>query len=153
MTGFLSTFARSALFPLIVIVLLVYLAGQTLYGDEKTRTITYTEVERLIRDRPETVDEVTFRPSESEVVVKLENGSKLRAHYPGTVPPAEPVTQADDRDSDGTSSPWWTFLTPLLPFALLLGFSVYLMNRIQRRRSNETLIPEAKDFRSGATNQ
>jgi ATP-dependent Zn protease len=72
---------------------------------------------------------------------------------PGTVPPAGPVTQADDRDSDGTSSPWWTFLTPLLPFALLLGFSVYLMNRIQRRRSNGTLIPEAKDFRSGATNQ
>jgi ATP-dependent Zn protease len=151
-----KTFARTGLFPLIVIVMLVYLASQTLFGDDETKTVTYAEVEKLLRNRPELVDEVRFRQSESEVIVRLENGSRLKAHYPGAMPSTGPgwdsVTQTGGDGNSGPSA-WWSLLTSLLPFVLLFGFWVFLMDRTKQRRSNETLIPDAKDFRSDAANQ
>ena len=152
----MKTFARTGLFPLIVIVMLVYLASQTLFGDDETKTVTYAQVEQLLRNRPETVDEVRFKQSESEVVVRLENGSRLKAHYPGAMPSTGPgwdsVTQTGG-DGNSGSSAWWTLLTSLLPFVLLFGVWVFLMGRTKDRRSNETLIPDAKDFRSDVANQ
>jgi hypothetical protein len=116
----LDRFLRSALFPLIVIVLLVYLASETLLGgDGSEKIVSYAEVQQLVRGAPERIGTVTFRPNVREVVVKLDNG----------------------------------ILTALLPFVLLFGVWVHLMNRTRRHRSSETLIPDAKDFRSDAANQ
>jgi cell division protease FtsH len=155
----LDRFLRSALFPLIVIVLLVYLASETLLGDDGSeKIVSYAEVQQLVRDAPERIDTVTFRPNVREVVVKLDNGTRLRARYPATKDQRalERMIVANsgtgNSESNGSSG-WWTILTALLPFVLLFGFWVHLMNRTQRRRSSETLIPDAKDFRSDAANQ
>ena len=44
----MNRFFRSALFPLIVIVLLVYLASQTLMKGEKQEKVTYSELQTQV---------------------------------------------------------------------------------------------------------
>ncbi|HYZ19763.1 MAG TPA: hypothetical protein VE615_09465 [Gaiellaceae bacterium] len=156
--GFVQTLFRSALFPLIVIVLLVYLASQTLFAGHSTKAVAYPDLQRIIQTRPETVDELTFKPSERRVVVKLANGSMLTARYPNSAARAElerevsalPTTEAPK--SDGSSA-WWNILTALLPFVVFAVVWIYAVNRAKRRRSEQTLIPAAKDFRSDTANQ
>jgi ATP-dependent Zn protease len=115
---------RSALFPLIVIVLLVYLAGETLLGDDPpTRQMSYAQAQQLLRDNPERVDEVTLRPNEREAVVKLADGTKAKT---------------------SGSSTWWPILTALLPFVLLFGFWIHLQNR-SRRRAEEDLTAQVRN--------
>src|SRR5207237_6676184 len=42
------------------------------------------------------------------------------------------LTNKVDFDSKGVgSSPWWSILTSLLPFVLLFGFWIFLMNQVQ----------------------
>jgi ATP-dependent Zn protease len=154
-----QTFFRSALFPLIVIVLLVYLASQTLMGDDATvRKVAYSEVQRVVHTRPETVDEVSFKPAERLVVLKLDGGNTLQARYPTNsaraalerdlVAQRGPAATSDDKGS----SAWWSILTALLPFVLLFAFWLHLTRRADRRRA-ERAIPFGKDFRSDVTNQ
>jgi hypothetical protein len=51
-----SKFTRSALFPLIVIVLLVYLASQTLLADDTPRSkVPYSEVAQMVRTEPDAI--------------------------------------------------------------------------------------------------
>ena len=68
----MNRFFRSALFPLIVIVLLVYLASQTLMGGDKNeKKATYSEVQGLVRDSPETIQKVTFNPNKRQITVDV----------------------------------------------------------------------------------
>jgi hypothetical protein len=87
----MDLFLRRALFPLIVISVLVYLASQTLMGEDETR-LPYSEVKLLVSSHPERVDELTFRPNEREVVLKLTDGTRIKADYPraSTPPVFEP---------------------------------------------------------------
>ncbi|HET7856098.1 MAG TPA: hypothetical protein VFL41_06535 [Gaiellaceae bacterium] len=153
----MQTFVRSALFPLIVIVLLVYMASQTLFGDKSTETtVAYAELTRVVHDRPETVGEVTFKPAERLVRVKLDNGNSLQARYPSnpTALERDLVAQRGPAaaSEDSGSSAWWSLLTPLLPFVLLFVFWLHLSSRADRRRA-ERAFPAAKDFRSDVTNR
>ena len=87
----MDLFLRRALFPLIVISVLVYLASQTLMGEDETR-LPYSEVKLLVSSNPDRVDELTFRPNEREVVLKLTDGTRIKADYPraSTPPVFEP---------------------------------------------------------------
>jgi hypothetical protein len=78
---------RNTLFPMIVIVLLVYLASQNLMGEDETK-LPYSDVQRLVFSHPEQVDELTFRPNERTVVLKLSKGTTIRADYPRAATPA-----------------------------------------------------------------
>jgi ATP-dependent Zn protease len=147
----LKSFPRSGLFPLVVIVLLVYLAGQTLLSDGGTRTTTYAEVQRVIRSRSQDVAEVTFKPNEREVVVKLENGKKIAARYPNTQ--AQVGLERDLAARGGPagskhrdSSRSWKIVTALAPFMLLFGFWLFLRERIRRRRASERFVLDAEDM-------
>jgi cell division protease FtsH len=131
----LNRFFRSALFPLIVIVLLVYLASQTLMGDEKkAEKKTYSEAKALVRS--DQVREVVFNPNKREAKLELLRGDKVTVHYPSDQSQARFETLLDEHDviydSKGTgSSPWWSLVTGLLPFILLFGFWIFLMNQVQ----------------------
>jgi ATP-dependent Zn protease len=136
-------FFRTSLFPLIVIVLLVYLASQTLLGENKdTRTVTYSELVERVRSDPAAASKVVFRPDRHDIRVELVDGDELRAAYPtprSQVAFENLVTKNgvaydfDWRDSD--ESAWWSLVTALLPFALLFGFWLYLTNRLPTRPS------------------
>jgi cell division protease FtsH len=134
----LSRFFRSALFPLIVIVLLVYLASQTLLPrSEEAQKITYSELIALVEDEPNSVEEVLFKPKGREIEATLRTtGKKIKVNYPSDQAQIEFQNllkrQNITFDSKGTgNSAWWSILTYLLPFLLFFGFWIFLMNQVQ----------------------
>ena len=67
----MNRFFRSALFPLIVIVLLVYLASQTLMGSEPKEKVTYSQLQQRVETNPEQFKEIVANPSKQELTVEL----------------------------------------------------------------------------------
>ena len=81
----MNRFFRSALFPLIVIVLLVYLASQTLIPKSKAaEKQTYSQVISTVQNDPGSIKEVVFNPSKLEVVVTPTDpqAKKIKVNYP-----------------------------------------------------------------------
>ena len=132
----MNRFFRSALFPLVVIVLLVYLASQTLISrHDGTKKYTYSELYQAALNGG--VDSAVFNPNRQEVKATLSDGTtKVKVHY-ATDQAQFQLQQALEKsnirfDSKGIgSSPWWTLLTSLLPIVLLLAFWLFLMNQVQ----------------------
>ena len=139
----MNRFFRSALFPLVIIAALVWLALQTLGGHSgKTQKYTYSQVyNQVIGCNAEpgkgcSIQEVVFSPSKQQLNVKYNDGTKATVHYPSDQVVPDLQKQMHDHgvlyDSKGTgSSPWWSILTSLLPFVLLFGFWIFLMNQVQ----------------------
>jgi len=72
---------RSALFPVIIIVLLVYLASQTLLpGRTEQRKITYSEA--IVEVKSGKVNEVLFTPTRQQINLTLVDGGKVKVNYP-----------------------------------------------------------------------
>ncbi|MBW3592726.1 MAG: hypothetical protein KY396_03435, partial [Actinobacteria bacterium] len=78
----MSRFFRSALFPLIVIVLLVYLASQTLLPNKDERTkIPYSQLIDRVEESPEAVNNVLFKPKDRAIEATI-SGEEIATHYP-----------------------------------------------------------------------
>ncbi|MGH3057266.1 MAG: ATP-dependent metallopeptidase FtsH/Yme1/Tma family protein, partial [Gaiellaceae bacterium] len=133
----MSRFFRSALFPLIVIVLLVYLASQTLLPQDKNeKKITYSQLIQQVEGTPETFQQIVFSPKGRSIEALKTNGDKLKVNYPSDQSQIEFQNLLQDQgvlfDSKGTGeNAWWSFLTYLLPFVLFFGFWIFLMNQVQ----------------------
>ncbi|HZR94075.1 MAG TPA: ATP-dependent metallopeptidase FtsH/Yme1/Tma family protein, partial [Gaiellaceae bacterium] len=132
----MNRFFRSALFPLIIIAALVWLALQTL-GSHGTKSASWTtsRLYQQIRQEPSTVGNVVIDPNKQSITATIGN-QQVTVHY------ASPESEARlertmlakqvDFNSKGVgSSPWWSILTSLLPFVLLFGFWIFLMNQVQ----------------------
>jgi cell division protease FtsH len=130
-----NRFFRSALFPLFVIVLLVYLASQTLIPHGKnTEKLTLSEFTSKVEQNQ--VDSAEFNPSKRAVTFKLTDGKKGTVHYPSdqNAPVLTKLLQDNhvQYDSKGTGNwSWIGFFTSLLPFVLLFAFWIFLMNQVQ----------------------
>jgi cell division protease FtsH len=133
-----NRFFRSALFPLVIIAALVWLALQTLGGNgQKVVKRTTSQVIQQIEQRPTSIDKVVISPNKHEFTVEQTGGlPKIKVHY--ATDQAEAAVEQKmlenhvEFDSKGTgSSPWWSILTSLLPFVLLFGFWIFLMNQVQ----------------------
>jgi cell division protease FtsH len=130
-----NRFFRSALFPLIVIVLLVYLASQTLLpGRSSERKVTYSDLITEVKNG--NVNDVLFVPSKQQIDATLVSGDKVKVNYPttGSATQLQDLLQKENVkfDSKGIgSSTWWTLIGSLLPFALLIVFWIFLMNQVQ----------------------
>jgi cell division protease FtsH len=134
----LNRFFRSALFPLIVIVLLVFLASRTLLpgGSNNTQKMTYSQLIALVEDNPGAIENVVFVPKSKEIQADLTSGKKVKVNYPSDQSQIafQDALQTHDVafDSKGTGdSAWWSILTYLLPFLLFFGFWIFLMNQVQ----------------------
>ncbi len=132
----MNRFFRSALFPLIVIVLLVYLASQTLLpGRGRIDEGRLQRPDPEGRDRPR-CQSVLFVPKGRSIEATLQGGEKVKVNYPSDQSEAafEKKLQANNVafDSKGTgSSAWLSILTYLIPFVLFFGFWIFLMNQVQ----------------------
>jgi cell division protease FtsH len=130
-----NRFFRSALFPLVVIVLLVYLASQTLISrNDSGQKITYSEL--IQQAQAGNVSEVLFNPNRQQISATLDSGTKVKVNYPTAQSQFDfqqiLMKQNVRFDSKGTgSSAWWTLLTSLFPILLLIGFWIFLMNQMQ----------------------
>ena len=145
----MNRFFRSALFPLVIIAALVWLALQTLGGHgQKTEKLTYSQV---ISDAKscgnQCIDKVTFDPNKRSIKVQYAATSEYGAraayvHYPSDQSQNSFQNLLEQEkvkfDSKGTgSSPWWSILTSLLPFVLLFGFWIFLMGNVRRREPRD----------------
>ncbi len=131
----MNRFFRSALFPLVVIVLLVYLASQTLIPKrDSSAKVTFSQL--IQQAQSGNVESAVFNPNRQEIKATLSTGQKVKVHYP-TDQAQFQLQQILEKnnvtfDSKGVgSSPWWTLLTSLLPIVLLLAFWLFLMNQVQ----------------------
>jgi cell division protease FtsH len=129
---------RNGLFPLIVIVLLVYLASQTLVPDEGSGspTMTYSQFLDVVDSQPELFERVMFDPDSRGIEADLRNGRTQKVHY--TTDESAFALEQSLRshnitfDSKGSGdSAWWSILTYLLPFVLFFGFWTFLMRQVQ----------------------
>ena len=139
----MNRFFRSALFPLVIIAALVWLALQTLGGhSSNTAKVTYSQVYGdVLQCRTDAhpgcdIQSIIFNPNKNQLNVTYNGGKKANVHYPSeqVVPELQNAMQKHGilYDSKGTgSSPWWSILTSLLPFVLLFGFWIFLMNQVQ----------------------
>jgi cell division protease FtsH len=136
----LNRFFRSALFPLIVIVLLVFLASRTLLpgGSSDTQKMTYSQLIAMVEANPGAIESVLFVPKSREIQADLSNGKKVKVNYPTDASQFAFQQMLEDSstpiafDSKGTGdSAWWNILTYLLPFLLFFGFWIFLMNQVQ----------------------
>jgi cell division protease FtsH len=133
----LSRFFRSALFPLIVIVLLVYLASQTFLPgrSDESKKITYSQLIQLVDTSPESIESILFVPKGRAIEAKLTDGEKFKVNYPSDESQLKFQERLEEKDvafdSKGTGdSAWWSILTYLLPYVLYLGFCIFLMNQV-----------------------
>ena len=135
----MNRFFRSALFPLLVIVLLVYLASQTLMPRSKTtKKETTASFISEVQSTPEQIQKVVFNPTKQSIEVTENDSShtKYTVHYAGDQSQAQIQSlltkQKVNFDSKGVgSSPWWSIFTSLVPFVLLFVFWIFLMNQVQ----------------------
>ena len=116
--------------------LLVYLASQTLMrGGDKSE-------EDHLRERPagqvdpSQFEDVMFDPNKQKINDEKVDGSKGSVNYASAQAQIQFQNLLEDNnvnfDSKGVgSSPWWSILTSLLPFVLLFGFWIFLMNQVQ----------------------
>jgi cell division protease FtsH len=131
----MNRFFRSALFPLIVIVLLVWLASQTLIprrdsGDK----VTYSQL--IEHAESGNVRSAVFNPGRHEIKAELASGQKIKVYYPTDQSQIKLQNVLEKNgvkfDSKGVgSSLWVSLLTSLLPLLLLVGFWIFLMNQVQ----------------------
>ena len=135
----MNRFFRSALFPLIILVVLAWVAMNTLTGDEpQAEKQTLSQIQARIANDPGSIKEAVFDPRKQELSVTLKSpaDTKIVVHYPAP-DSAVQLERAMFRegvlyDSKGTgSSPWWSLLTALLPFVILIAFWIFLMNQVQ----------------------
>jgi len=129
-----NRFFRSALFPLVIIAALVWLALQTLGGHNQPQTArTTSQFIQEIKDGQ--VSDVTIDPNKQSFTGTV-GGKQVTVHY--ATDQSEYSIERLLRGHQVTfnskgigSSPWWSILTGLLPFVLLFGFWIFLMNQVQ----------------------
>jgi len=132
-----NRFFRSAFFPLLVIVALAWLASETLRGDNsKERKVTYSQVRQQVVNDPQSIEEVVFDPKKHGITVKYRDSQKAKVNYPTDQSQEAFESLLAEHgvtyDSKGTgSSAIWVLLSTLLPFVLLFGFWIFLMNQVQ----------------------
>ena len=135
----MNRFFRSALFPLFVIVLLVYLASQTLIKHSSNeKSVTTSQFINLARSGQ--VDNVEFNPTKRSITFAITKGpsatKKATVHYPAdqSVPQITSVLQDQniDYNSKGPAGfSWLGMLISVLPFVILIAFWIFLMNQVQ----------------------
>jgi cell division protease FtsH len=130
-----NRFFRSALFPLVVIVLLVWLASQTLIPHGKSTTkATYSDF--ITAAKLGKVSDVEFNPSKRSINYVNNEDKKVTVHYPAdqSIPQLTDILQDKGVkfDSKGTGGfSWVSAFFSLLPFIILIAFWIFLMNQVQ----------------------
>src|SRR5689334_21827345 len=131
----MNRFFRSALFPLVVIVLLVWLASQTLIPHGKASAkATYSDFITAAKDGH--VSNVEINPSKRSIEYLNDANKKVTVHYPAdqSIPQITDILQAQNvkYDSKGTGGfSWVSAFFSLLPFIILIAFWIFLMNQVQ----------------------
>jgi cell division protease FtsH len=96
--------------------------------------MTYSQLIQEVKDGA--VNEAEFNPNRSQITATLVEGGKVKVNYPTTQSATQFQNLLEKQnvkfDSKGTgSSAWWALLINVLPFVILIGFWIFLMNQVQ----------------------
>ena len=109
----MNRFFRSALFPLVIIAALVWLALQTL-GTHSSKTVSHSTYDfiKQVQTAPNSIQDVSIDPNKQSITATV-SGTKWSLHYAS--PQSEATiekymtTQGVDFNSKGVgTSPWWS---------------------------------------------
>ena len=127
---------RNALFPLVVVVLLVYLASQTLLpGHTAAVRVEYGDFLARVDSAPQAVRKVTFNRDSQVVEAEFRDHTKIKAKYTTDASAfalEQRLRRTGVRIDSASNTDWWSVLTYLLPFVLFFLFWILLMSRKQR---------------------
>jgi cell division protease FtsH len=130
----LNRFLKSAAFPILIVILLVFVAQRLVVSDESsTPAPTFNE---FITDISQgDVQRATVKVESQEVDVVLKDGTKFTTGYPqeysDTLVQKLETADVPFEVKGIPGSPWWSSLIWLAPFVLFIVFWIYLMNRMQ----------------------
>ncbi len=126
---------RSALFPILIVVALAFLAQRLINPPSSTPAPTYTEFVSEIRQAPASFDTVTLQTKTNTADVTKDDGTSFSTGYPpdGGEQLANLLTrQKIETKIEGTGgSSLFSILTYILPFILFFGFWFFLVNQMQ----------------------
>src|SRR5439155_14356457 len=94
---------------------------------------TTSQAITLVNTNPGAIREVIFNPNKHQAQFQLQDNTKFNVYYATDQAQLRMQTAMEERhvtfDSKGIgTSAWWSILTSLLPFVLLFGFWIFLMN-------------------------
>ena len=131
---------RSALIPLVVLFAILWFASNTLRSkpNHASQTIqTYSQLQDAVRSGKPQFKLVVFNPGKRSITATQSDGkTTVTVHYPSD----QSATQFQDLltlhkvnfDSKGVGGFSWTsVIASFLPILLLIGFWIFLMNRMQ----------------------
>jgi cell division protease FtsH len=134
-----NRFFRSAFFPLIVIVLLVWLASHALIpkNSHVVKGVTYSQLQNKIATDPQLFKGVTFNPSKRSITATEKDGDKtITVHYPSdqSAFAFQKVMEQHGVAYDSKGAPgfsWGSVILSFLPFVLIIVFWIFMMNQMQ----------------------
>jgi cell division protease FtsH len=137
-----SRFIRSALFPILIVIIVAMAIEYWIQGDNQSGPkYSYSGpapsfVDDLNNDRVASV--VMNTKDQTLQVTTTEkdasgNPKTYKVNYPSTDETTKLVTDAGVKfESKSPSNPWWTSaLFTILPFILIIGFWIFIMNQMQ----------------------
>jgi len=126
---------RSALFPILIVVALAFLAQRLINPPATTTPPTYSEFIAEVQHKPSDFTSVTLQTKTNTVDVAKTDNTSFSTGYPadGGQQLATLLTkQGIDTKVEGTGgSSLFSILTYILPFILFFGFWFFLVNQMQ----------------------
>ncbi len=130
-------FFKSAAFPILLVVILAFIAQRVITSDSGPPAPPYSELiapkDGLVVSNE--VKKVTINTKDNSLDVDLKNGDKFSTGYP--VDAGESLSDfltendVETKVNDSGGSGLLSLLTYILPFVLFLGFWIFLMNQMQ----------------------
>ncbi len=129
----MNRFFKSAAFPILIVILLVFVAQRLVSSDgSDTPPPTFNDLQQQIEAGQ--VESATMEVEDNVVNVTLKDGTSYSSGFTGDGDDLR--AQLTDANVEVTvegrsGTPWWSFLITLAPFLLFIVFWIYLMNRMQ----------------------
>jgi cell division protease FtsH len=133
----LRRFFKSAAFPILLVVILAFIAQRVITNDPGTEAPSYTALVNptngLIAKGK--IESVTINTKDNSLDVKEKNGESFSTGYPSNTEQSL-LNELNENEVDTTvhgtgSSSILSLLTYILPFVLFFGFWIFLMNQMQ----------------------
>ncbi|HEY2480341.1 MAG TPA: ATP-dependent zinc metalloprotease FtsH [Solirubrobacterales bacterium] len=130
-------FFKSAAFPILLVVILAFIAQRVITNDPGTEAPSYTALVNptngLIAKGK--IESVTINTKDNSLDVKEKNGESFSTGYPSNTEQSL-LNELNENEVDTTvhgtgSSSILSLLTYILPFVLFFGFWIFLMNQMQ----------------------
>jgi cell division protease FtsH len=130
-------FFKSAAFPILLVVILAFVAQRVISPGSSTEAPSYNELVSPKTGLIATgkIEEISINPKDNTLDVKRTNGDSFSTGYPANT--EQSLLNLVDRNDVKTTvhgtggSSLLSLLTYILPFVLFFGFWIFLMNQMQ----------------------